>query len=478
MRAKKGIYIFFDGTGNSYEGSDGLVTNIKILDTLIHRARAKDLEIDGLVDYQTYYVKGIATSGDALKDFNDSIHATSLDDKLAEAYVYVMQHYLPGDRIYLFGFSRGAYTARAFAGVLRRCGVLSYASSLGCPLQRTRRLIAAHKKENFSQYYATDDARTNLGRVTALPRLTPSLESEREVEIVVDSERERCSVVRGGVEFVGLFDTVMGPKFTLQTEMQYDSFCDTSFIKRSCHIIAAKPTVPFTPISFHIRDDAGLARCLDGNVGSHWEYRATSSLGGDHCDIGGGWVAFPHHHPALSNHYLRDMLRHLDPVNLLHIIPANSDTDYPVSTVTHSIDDVRDMRDYVDRWILYKFMNNRQDFPVTVSYDDLTGEEVTELDKEVLISMAHKLFHLTERDHVRRHYLTTFDSSSSNNSNRKRKNEECDSEEVTSSLSVTSPPPPPPLTRLPHKLIHPLDDLTHLKQAIDFLKANFLLLPE
>src|SRR5262249_55468314 len=39
-------------------------------------------------------------------------------------YNYLMQHYEPGDRIFLFGFSRGAFTVRALAGMLHICGLL------------------------------------------------------------------------------------------------------------------------------------------------------------------------------------------------------------------------------------------------------------------------------------------------------------------------------------------------------------------
>jgi uncharacterized protein (DUF2235 family) len=43
---------------------------------------------------------------------------------LAEAYTYLMQHWRMGDSIYIFGFSRGAYTARALAGMLTRPGLM------------------------------------------------------------------------------------------------------------------------------------------------------------------------------------------------------------------------------------------------------------------------------------------------------------------------------------------------------------------
>jgi uncharacterized protein (DUF2235 family) len=35
-----------------------------------------------------------------------------------------MHNYAPGDRLYLFGFSRGAYTVRSLAGLIRNSGIL------------------------------------------------------------------------------------------------------------------------------------------------------------------------------------------------------------------------------------------------------------------------------------------------------------------------------------------------------------------
>ena len=40
------------------------------------------------------------------------------------AYAYLMEHYEEGDRIFIFGFSRGAYTARALAAFINECGLL------------------------------------------------------------------------------------------------------------------------------------------------------------------------------------------------------------------------------------------------------------------------------------------------------------------------------------------------------------------
>jgi uncharacterized protein (DUF2235 family) len=48
----------------------------------------------------------------------------SLRDNFCKAYRFLARRYEPGDRIFLFGFSRGAYTVRALAGAIHRMGVL------------------------------------------------------------------------------------------------------------------------------------------------------------------------------------------------------------------------------------------------------------------------------------------------------------------------------------------------------------------
>lgn len=47
-----------------------------------------------------------------------------IKDNLEEAYGWLTENWQPGDHIYLFGFSRGAYTARALSGMLRTVGLL------------------------------------------------------------------------------------------------------------------------------------------------------------------------------------------------------------------------------------------------------------------------------------------------------------------------------------------------------------------
>jgi uncharacterized protein (DUF2235 family) len=59
-----------------------------------------------------------------LFDLSDLAFATGLPDKVGNAYRYLMDIWQPGDRVFLFGFSRGAYTVRVLAGMLYELGLL------------------------------------------------------------------------------------------------------------------------------------------------------------------------------------------------------------------------------------------------------------------------------------------------------------------------------------------------------------------
>ena len=52
-----------------------------------------------------------------------------LQQTVEDAYRYLMDRYEAGDRVFLFGFSRGAFTVRALAGMLHKCGLLQTGSN-------------------------------------------------------------------------------------------------------------------------------------------------------------------------------------------------------------------------------------------------------------------------------------------------------------------------------------------------------------
>ncbi|KAI0078128.1 hypothetical protein K474DRAFT_1581011, partial [Panus rudis PR-1116 ss-1] len=50
----------------------------------------------------------------------DEMFATNLSSHIKAGYAFLMQNYTYGDKICIFGFSRGAYTARALAGMVQK----------------------------------------------------------------------------------------------------------------------------------------------------------------------------------------------------------------------------------------------------------------------------------------------------------------------------------------------------------------------
>ena len=117
----KNIVICCDGTGNEFSDHNSNV--VKLYSTLI---------IDGKSQVG-YYHPGVGTMG-APTATNRVSRAWSVVMGLAfgagllahvgDAYRYLMNIYEDGDNVFIFGFSRGAYTARALAGVLHMFGLL------------------------------------------------------------------------------------------------------------------------------------------------------------------------------------------------------------------------------------------------------------------------------------------------------------------------------------------------------------------
>jgi uncharacterized protein (DUF2235 family) len=56
------------------------------------------------------------------------VYGGGLRENLGDAYLWLMQEWKPGDRVYIFGFSRGAFTARALVGMLRLVGLMRHGS--------------------------------------------------------------------------------------------------------------------------------------------------------------------------------------------------------------------------------------------------------------------------------------------------------------------------------------------------------------
>jgi uncharacterized protein (DUF2235 family) len=122
-----------------------------------------------------------------------------LGKNLADAYAFLMQNYEPGDRIYIFGFSRGAYTARALTGLLGRVGLLDKGCNSLIPYAiKYYREGNTHQlnffKKRFSRTYAL-----KWGEV--IKDMEPWFGSKKEF-----MEKDSKGVIP--VHFLGVWDTV------------------------------------------------------------------------------------------------------------------------------------------------------------------------------------------------------------------------------------------------------------------------------
>ncbi|KAF8330820.1 uncharacterized protein EI90DRAFT_3059374 [Cantharellus anzutake] len=116
------IILCFDGTSNEYHDAN---TNVVRLFTCFEKSHPKQL---------VYYQTGIGTATETSsitprgvsKFLNvlDQGIAFNLGDHICDGYRFLQQHWREGDKICVFGFSRGAYTARALAGMLQTVGLL------------------------------------------------------------------------------------------------------------------------------------------------------------------------------------------------------------------------------------------------------------------------------------------------------------------------------------------------------------------
>ncbi|MEV4049898.1 DUF2235 domain-containing protein [Amycolatopsis sp. NPDC049688] len=71
-----------------------------------------------------YHSDGVGTGKDLWDHLTGGAFGLGLSAKVQEAYKFVVTQYEPGDELFFFGFSRGAYTARSTVGFIRNCGVL------------------------------------------------------------------------------------------------------------------------------------------------------------------------------------------------------------------------------------------------------------------------------------------------------------------------------------------------------------------
>ena len=117
----KNIIICCDGTGNQFGEAN---SNVVKLFSVLEKNDPNQI---------AYYDPGVGTMTESIikvslnqrfKIINGLAFGYGLAKNIEQAYQFLMDNYEKGDKVYLFGFSRGAYTVRALAGFIFSCGLL------------------------------------------------------------------------------------------------------------------------------------------------------------------------------------------------------------------------------------------------------------------------------------------------------------------------------------------------------------------
>lgn len=120
VQVVKRLIVCCDGTWNRVDQeTDGTLCPTNVVKIAFRIAKR-----DGAIPQIIYYDQGVGT-GNRLDRFTGGAFGHGLEDNIHQAYRFLVANYEPGDELFLFGFSRGAFTARSLGGMLRKCGILT-----------------------------------------------------------------------------------------------------------------------------------------------------------------------------------------------------------------------------------------------------------------------------------------------------------------------------------------------------------------
>ncbi|QIS11003.1 DUF2235 domain-containing protein [Nocardia arthritidis] len=123
----KRLVVCCDGTWKA-ESSTTVSNIIKIAETVAFDAKGP---LGQRIQQWVSYVSGPGARGFLADRLMGGAFGLGLDANLSAAYWHLALNWEPGDEIYIFGFSRGAYTARSLAGLIHRVGLLTPAAMIG-----------------------------------------------------------------------------------------------------------------------------------------------------------------------------------------------------------------------------------------------------------------------------------------------------------------------------------------------------------
>ena len=246
-RQGRRVVMCCDGTWNDPDAA--APTNV------VRVAMAVAREDSARVPQLVYYHPGVGTKPS--ERMRGGVLGYGLSRNVRDCYRYLVDTYQPGDELYFFGFSRGAYTARSVIGLINNCGILR-------PEHRDR------LDDAYRLYKSRDPLTHPRARESQLFRRSYSWD---------DTELD--------IRFLGVWDTVgaMGipidglyiPHFMKRKWGFHDATLN-DHVRHAYQAVAIdEKRGPFKPALWEKKDEAPE----DQVVEQVW-------FAGDHCDVGGG----------------------------------------------------------------------------------------------------------------------------------------------------------------------------------------------
>jgi len=200
-----------------------------------------------------------------------------LENDIRDAYVYIMRNFQPGDQLYLFGFSRGAYTVRAVASMLRMYGLIRAGHEPLVPYAiRMLTSVSSNQKDQ---------------RVGAAFQLA-------------DDFKETFCSIECKPHFVGVWDTVSSVGW-IENPLKLPFIANNPDIEIARHAVAIDEKRAFFRTNLWRPSDKGPNGPRD--MKQVW-------FPGVHCDVGGGYAE---DQSGLSKFALEWMLAEAEKAGLL-----------------------------------------------------------------------------------------------------------------------------------------------------------------
>ncbi len=129
QRSPRQLVICCDGTNNNLTGGQKDTNVVKLVQLLT--------QVTPDASRIVFYDPGVGNAGelpgvtfiDSIKQFSERLASLAFGrgifENMAQCYLFLMQNYQAGDQIFIFGFSRGAFSARSFAGLINQFGILA-----------------------------------------------------------------------------------------------------------------------------------------------------------------------------------------------------------------------------------------------------------------------------------------------------------------------------------------------------------------